>query len=111
MIELSRELAPVLDRIAGSLEEVGYRVERVPFLFGGAESRDSRNVEDAERAGYPMLTYNNVLVEDDVEGPVVYLPAYGLEALDRVRPARDRRLQTSAMYGGGLRCAVKVLSR
>ncbi|HUG36880.1 MAG TPA: hypothetical protein VML54_08010 [Candidatus Limnocylindrales bacterium] len=123
MIELSRALAPVLDGVAASLEEAGYRVARVPFLFGGPESRAAEPgvTTDRPRAGYPMLTYNNVLLEVDVEGPVVYLPSYGWDALDAAAvrawrsigfaPRPIEGLVTSAMYGGALRCAVKVLSR
>lgn len=73
------------------------------------------------RAAYPMLTYNNVLVEEDARGRVVYLPRYGWAAMDEsarqaweslgfaTRPIDG--LTISAMYGGALRCAVKVLAR
>lgn len=68
-----------------------------------------------------MLTYNNVLVESRAEGGRVYLPRYGWPALDNAarqtwealgfmtRPIDG--LTISAMYGGALRCAVKVLKR
>jgi N-dimethylarginine dimethylaminohydrolase len=123
MIELSRALAPVLDGVAASLEEAGYRVARIPFLFGGPESRAAEPNEtgDRFRAGYPMLTYNNVLIEDDTDGKIVYLPSYGWDALDAAAarawrsigfaPRPIEGLVTSAMYGGALRCAVKVLAR
>lgn len=141
MIARSREIAPVLDGIARSLEGYGYRVERVPFLFGGPESTlvagqppapepaavestavESTDVEPPDNpAAYPMLTYNNVLLEDDVDGPIVYLPAYGWRAMDEAAagawraigfsPRPIEGLTISAMYGGALRCSVKVLTR
>jgi len=117
IIERSRAIGPALDAVAGSLERYGYRVERIPLLDGGPESRGSANDGPTNIAAYPMLTYNNVLLtESDV-----YLPAYGWSAMDRA--ARDRwqalgfkphaieGLTISAMYGGALRCSVKVLER
>ena len=70
---------------------------------------------------YPELTYNNVLLET-VEGRrIVYLPQYGWEALDsdarRVWQENGCEVHAvdgfaiSAMYGGSLRCCVKVLGR
>ena len=123
MIEQSLKIAPTLDGIARSLEDYGYQVARIPFLFGGPdEDPDAADDKDAVmRAAYPMLTYNNVLVEDDVDGKVVYLPRYGWQAFDdaarqawaamgfTTRPIDG--LTISAMYGGALRCSVKVLAR
>jgi len=121
MIEKSRKIAPLLDGVATSLEGHGYRVERIPFLFGGPETDPPVEGERSMRAAYPMLTYNNVLVEDDAEGRLVYLPRYGWSAIDEsARQAWERLgfttrqidgLTISAMYGGALRCAVKVLAR
>jgi hypothetical protein len=61
------------------------------------------------------------LVEDDREGKRVYLPRYGWAALDDAASEAWQRLgfvtrpidglTISAMYGGALRCAVKVLAR
>jgi hypothetical protein len=121
MIEASRGISPVLDGIARALTAEGYRVERVPFLFGGPEEVPASDDEERMRAGYPMLTYNNVLVETDTAGPRVYLPRYGWPAMDRAAADAWERLgfaprpidglTISAMYGGALRCAVKVLAR
>lgn len=121
MIEISRLVAPVLDGIAAALERMDYRVERVPFLFGGPESRDPGEAETSTRAAYPMLTYNNVLIEAKGEERVVYLPRYGWPAMDEAAsrvwqdqgfsPRAIDGLTISAMYGGALRCAVKVLER
>jgi len=123
MVASSRRIAPVLDRVAGSLADAGLRVERVPWLDGGPRRRGPN--EDGEtpdlRAAYPMLTYNNVVLVDDGDRRAVYMPRYGFDALDRV--AADTwaslgfvvhpidGLAISAMYGGALRCSVKVLER
>ena len=118
MAEQSRRIAPLLDQVAHSLEQHGYRVERIPFLFGGPEDGD-----DAQKMqpAYPMLTYNNVLLADDAGARRVYLPRYGWAAMDDAAARAWRSLgfvpqpvdglTISAMYGGALRCAVKVLSR
>jgi hypothetical protein len=121
MIAKSREVAPLLDGVAASLERHGYRVERVPLLFGGPEAEPGAGDTERMRAAYPMLTYNNVIVENDQAGHRVYLPRYGWPAMDdaareawaslgfAARPIDG--LTISAMYGGALRCAVKVLAR
>lgn len=121
MASLSRRMAPVLDGIAEALARQGYRVDRVPFLFGGPRSRTSAPEEVDRKAAYPMLTYNNVLLEDNGDRQTVFLPRYGLDVMDR--SARDAwqdlgfdtrqidGLEISAMYGGALRCSVKVLER
>jgi hypothetical protein len=121
MIEASRKVAPLLDGVASALERQGYRVERIPFLYGGPETLPGADEERAMRAGYPMLTYNNVLVEEDRDGRRVYLPRYGWSAMDEAASQAWQRLRfaarpidgltISAMYGGALRCAVKVLVR
>ena len=132
MIEKSRAIAPLLDKVASSLESHGYRVERIPLLFGGpdddaeeGESEDradkGRGDEHRMRAAYPMLTYNNVLLEEEAGGSHVYLPRYGWPAMDTAAQEAWQALgfathpidglTISAMYGGALRCAVKVLRR
>lgn len=121
MIAKSREVAPFLDGVATALERQGYRIERVPLLFGGPEADPKADDAERMRAAYPMLTYNNVIVETGAAGRRVYLPRYGWPAMDDA--ARDAwtalgftvqqidGLTISAMYGGALRCAVKVLAR
>lgn len=118
MVERSRAMAPLLDDVARSLEAHGYRVERIPFLFGGPEERSDT---DDMRAAYPMLTYNNVLLAQAADGNRVYLPRYGWSAMDAAAqrawqalgfdPTPVDGLTISSMYGGALRCAVKVLAR
>jgi hypothetical protein len=122
MIAGSWKVAAVLEGVARSLAERGYRVERIPLLFGGPDAGPPEaDDERVLQAVYPMLTYNNVLIEDGPEGRVVYMPRYGWPAMDRAaeqawqalgfatRPIDG--LTISAMYGGALRCAVKVLAR
>jgi len=121
MIAKSREVAALLDGVAAALERYGYRVERVPLLFGGPEAEPKPGDTERMRAAYPMLTYNNVIVETDEAGRLVYIPRYGWPAMDdaardawtalgfAVRPIDG--LTISAMYGGALRCSVKVLAR
>lgn len=121
MIAKSREVAPLLDGVAASLERHGYRVARMPLLFGGPEAEPTADDAERMRAAYPMLTYNNVIVESDAAGRRVYLPRYGWPAMDdaareawaalgfAARPIDG--LTISAMYGGALRCSVKVLAR
>lgn len=121
MIEASRRLAPALEGIAGALEGFGYEVVRVPFLFGGPASRERGAGAAGSKAAYPMLSYNNVLIEEAEGARVVYLPRYGLTALDDAAESAWTGLgftvraigglTTSAMYGGALRCSVKVLAR
>jgi len=121
MIAKSREVAPLLDGVAAALARYGYRVERVPLLFGGPEAEPEADDTERMRAAYPMLTYNNVMVEADAAGRRVYLPRYGWPAMDdaareawtalgfTVRPIDG--LTISSMYGGALRCSLKVLAR
>jgi hypothetical protein len=121
MIERSRSIAPALDGIARALEAHNYKVVRVPFLDGGPAIGDLSPNGGEATADYPMLTYNNVLLESDNDRRIVYLPGYGWPAMDR---AAERTWQAmgyetrvidgltaSAMYGGALRCSVKVLER
>jgi hypothetical protein len=122
MIEKSRALAPVLQQVASSLEQHGYRVERIPLLYGGPEADPSLPEDERGlRAAYPMLTYNNVLLESDATGRRVYVPRYGWPEFDQAafqawhalgfdtRPIDG--VTISAMYGGAVRCALKVLLR
>ena len=111
----------MLDGIAESLKGFGYTVYRVPFLYGGPEPLTESEDTESFKASYPMLTYNNVLVETIDDADIVYLPNYKWQAMDveaasawknlgfKVKRIRD--LTISAMYGGALRCSVKVLEK
>lgn len=120
----SQAIAVHLDRVAEELTRYGYRVRRFPFLMSRPKpvAKSTTGSKAAEPGpGYPCLTYNNVLVEHESGRRTVYLPQYGLGALDRAARAAWRRagcrvvpiegFAISAMYGGSLRCCVKVLDR
>lgn len=120
MAQRSRELVSDFEGISRALKSVGYKVVRVPFLFGGPEANPEEG-DGGMRAAFPMLTYNNVLLEVRDGEKRVYLPQYGLSQLDAVAhrswsnggfvPYPVAGLTISAMYGGALRCSAKVLSR
>jgi hypothetical protein len=109
----SSEMAPRLDAIARYLASRGYDVVRMPFLATRSTPRRS--------ASYPMLSYNNVLIERVDGRDHVFVAEYGLAVLDRagadvwqaagfdVHPIPG--VTTGAMYRGSVRCTVKVLER
>ena len=118
----SRELAEILDILAEELESQGFEIDRIPYLSARSDDFETEaNGVLSDGPGYPVLTYNNVLLEK-VEGERhAYVPRYGWDELDREAHAVWRKLgyrvhpvdelTTSAMYGGALRCTVKVLAR
>jgi len=133
-IEKSEAIAAKLDRLAVELAGFGYQVERLPFLQGALWYKkassdavvplppDQRPAgSKTPEPGYPVLTYNNVLTESLSEGRIVFLPQYGWEAVDRAGRDAWQKLgykvvpvgnfAVSALYGGSLRCCVKVLRR
>jgi hypothetical protein len=83
---------------------------------------DQGEIEEG-RSGpaYPTLSYNNVLLETLEGERRVYLPRYGFSPLDDAAKSAWESfgfevvtidgLTTSAMYGGALRCVLKVLVR
>ena len=124
IVAASKNVAPLLDGIAAALAVHGYEVVRIPFLYGGPRAdlaTDASRENSRSAATYPMLTYNNVLIEQHAEQLTVYLPRYGLAQLDAAAAAAWAKLDfatkqidgltISAMYGGALRCSVKVLER
>ena len=95
IVAASKKVAPVLDGIAAALAEHGYDVVRIPFLYGGPGAggvADTGRDNGGSAATYPMLTYNNVLVEHDAERLTVYLPRYGLAQLDAAAAAAWAKL-------------------
>ena len=119
VISASLHLAPKLDAIARELSHAGYSVVRVPALIPCQNPAAADLQGDA--VGYPFVSYSNVLVEMRQNQPVVYLPQYGFDKLDRAAVQAWDSLgfnvktvpgfSTSSMYGGGLRCCTKVLLR
>lgn len=94
------------DRVATTLTARGFHVIRTPVVvLAGAGS---------------YVTYTNALFDRDADGPVVYLPTYGLPALDADAAGRYRALgyrvvpiDVRAVYqlNGSLGCLVNVLDR
>lgn len=119
----SNTIAATIDGIMRSLRELGFRIERMPYLERRPHKPETIAAGESipGQAGYPQLTYNNVLIESADETARVYLPEYGWSALDDAASEAWRDLgyevvtipglTTSAMYGGALRCSVKVLAR
>lgn len=118
-IQASLEIAQELDDIASDFATRGYEVVRIPALI--PDLKPELNSAGEEMPGYPMLTYNNVLLEERDGETIVYLPQYGLPALDVAAAKCWKELgyqvktipgfATSSMYGGSLRCCTKVLIR
>lgn len=126
-VEQSLKLADYLDALSASLQKKGYRVFRVPLLQQWQEDLPTFTDEQLSndsyrpRLNYPILTYNNVLLESRENEKRVYLPQYGLATLDESAQQSWEEIgykviqvdgfTTSALYGGALRCSVKVLRR
>jgi len=119
----SEASATTLDRVAETLTALGFEIIRVPFLQRLPPPIESIAAGETitSQPGFPQLTYNNVLIETENGRKTVYLPAYGWAALDDAGAEAWRAqgyevvqipgFTTSAMYGGALRCSVKVLRR
>lgn len=119
----SEGIAATLERVAETLTGLGFDVIRVPFLQRLPPPLESIAAGETitSQPGYPELTYNNVLIESAYGRKTVYLPAYGWSALDDAGAEAWRAqgyevvqipgFTTNAMYGGALRCSVKVLRR
>ncbi len=127
-VKTSRKIAPKLDGVAQGLKQLGYEVIRIPFLTDNDDSqepnateKDSDKKNKCDKISYPNLTYTNVLIENSNGEKIVYLPQYGWNAFDSqaVKCWRNAGFRvkvingftTSSMYGGSLRCCVKVLKR
>lgn len=122
-IDDSNAIAASMDAVAAKLELLGFEVARMPFLQRKpdlpAEVAAGETIPG--KPDYPQITYNNVLLETINGKKTVYLPAYGWATLDTAAADAWRAqgydvvtipgFTTTAMYGGALRCSVKVLSR
>lgn len=95
-----------LDEIAWNLEDRGYEVARLPAIVNFDENW--------------MLTYNNVLMDFREGEKTVYLPQYGVEALDQYAVAAYEKLgfnvkpiDVSETFdsGGAVRCVANVIKR
>lgn len=94
------------DRAAELLRAQGFKVVRMPVLVLAG--------------GGSYVTYTNALFDHDAAGPVVYLPTYGMPALDQAAARIYRGLglrvlpiDVSSIYQleGSLGCLVSVLAR
>ncbi|MDH3763774.1 MAG: agmatine deiminase family protein, partial [Gammaproteobacteria bacterium] len=115
-IDDSNAIAAAMDGVAEKLEQLGFDVARVPFLYRKPDL--SAVIAAGEtipgKPDYPQITYNNVLLETINGEKTVYLPAYGWAALDTAAAEAWRAqgytvviipgFTTTAMYGGALRC-------
>lgn len=93
-------------KVAEVLSAAGYRVVRIPMLL--------------TRTPRVYVTYNNAIVETRDARLRIYMPVYGIEALDRaarrcfeaeqieVIPVRVRKVYR---HTGSLRCLVGIISR
>ncbi len=120
-IDDSEKLGVILDALAEQLQQAGFRVSRIPYLAQKPQQPDPDSEDTNSRPGYPQITYNNVLLESSVTDKKAYIPAYGWPALDQAASKVWLELgyttkaidgfTTTAMYGGALRCSVKVLKK
>ncbi len=94
------------DRAAELLRAQGFHVVRMPVLVLAG--------------GGSYVTYTNALFDRDAAGPVVYLPTYGMPALDQAAARiyrglglRVEAIDVSSIYQleGSLGCLVSVLAR
>lgn len=101
-VDEREETAGLFDAMAERLAKEGFRVDRIPVA--------------PTRREFVWVTYTNGLFEDGV----VYLPTYGLGALDEAAAAVYRSLEYEVRpvdvgrvyeHGGTLHCLVHVLRR
>lgn len=88
------------------MEEKGFRVVRIPFLL--------------TRAPRVYVSYNNVILERRGDEQRIYMPVYGIPALDRAAGAAFEKqgwrvipVRVSKLYRhtGSLRCQVGIIQR
>lgn len=114
--EFVHRMTEQLDIYARQLETAGFAVRRIPYL----------DTHDDSDWRLPILSYNNVLVEnyrdkDGTEHHVVTMPTYDIPPLDEAAQAvyeglgfvviPVRGFVAAATYAGALHCMVKVLNR
>ncbi|TNE84561.1 MAG: hypothetical protein EP330_29170 [Deltaproteobacteria bacterium] len=100
------ELLASLDHIADQLEDVGLDVVRLPLLPTDQQ--------------WAWLSYNNVLAETRDDGLHVYMPVYGVDALDaaataiwRTEGATVHAIEVGKLFrlGGSVRCLTAPIAR
>ncbi len=113
---LTAAMSDQLDAIAEQMAAQGFAVVRVPYL----------DTKHRESPAYPILSYNNVLVEvyrdaAGLERRVVTMPTYDLPTLDNAAQAAYEQLGFTVLpvrgflatttQNGSLHCVVKVMER
>jgi hypothetical protein len=102
----SPETAARFARVADGLAAAGLRVVRVPLV--------------PTTTPFVYVSYNNVLVDDRADGRHVFLPKFGVEALDAAARAvweaqgfTVHAVDVAKLYlgGGALRCVAGVVRR
>lgn len=73
-----KKTADILDGNAQHLEQMGYRVVRIPYLPNGLDNKDDQN------DGFVGISFNysNVLIEVYENVKRVYMPRFGFKKLD-----------------------------
>ena len=98
------------DHIARQLRGEGFRVVRVPIL----------HAEPDTQGRAPVLTYCNVLLDAGPEGPIVYLPRYGVPRLDQRAASvwrglgyavRSIDVREASLLGGAVHCLTSEIRR
>lgn len=96
------------EQLTEELLKRGFVVHRLPLLL------------NARRGFSPILTYNNVLLEESAGEKRVYLPNYGLPELDQAASAVYKKLgfrlrkidgRNASFLLGSVRCLTNVLER
>jgi len=102
-----------LNRLVRQLVEIGLRVIRAPMANARSERRSWSipGFRDSNR----HLSYLNILVDGDEDGPILLVPDYGIPVLERAarqsyeragfRVRFIRGMEVSVMGWGGLNCA------
>jgi len=95
-----------LDRVADEMRDLGYRVLRLPAVFGAS--------------GDWIMTYNNVVMDERNGHRVVLMPVYGVPEMDHAAAEAYSKLGFEVKtidvsgvfeFGGAVRCIVNVVER
>ncbi|MCB9851564.1 MAG: agmatine deiminase family protein [Phycisphaerales bacterium] len=104
--ELSKDVQAALDHVADEMRTLGYRVLRLPAVFGAT--------------GDWIMTYNNVVMDERNGHRVVLMPIYNVPDMDQAAAQAYAKLGFEVKtidvsgvyeYGGAVRCIVNVVDR
>ncbi len=105
-VEISNAVQVSLDRIAEELRGLGYRVLRLPAVFGAS--------------GDWVMTYNNIIMDVQNGRRIVMMPTYNQPEMDRAAAEAYTKLGFEVRpidvsnvfeFGGAVRCIVNVVDR